>query len=81
MGDSLRGIPRINALKDMSYGVRQFVVVDPGGNYIRIGQPIEARPAPRAETAGRLERALEAAIRTVADDLRRADDLEELLRE
>ena len=24
-----------------TYGVRQFVVVDPTGNYIRIGQPIE----------------------------------------
>jgi predicted enzyme related to lactoylglutathione lyase len=37
----VRGIPRINPLKDIpSYGVRQFIVVDPGGNYIRIGQPI-----------------------------------------
>jgi catechol 2,3-dioxygenase-like lactoylglutathione lyase family enzyme len=61
-----RGIPRITALKDMTYGVRQFVVVDPGGNYIRIGQPIEPKPAPRAETAGRLERALVAAT-TLAD--------------
>ncbi len=61
-----RGIPRINALRDMSYGVRQFVVVDPGGNYIRIGQPIAAVPAPRAGEASRLERALIAAI-TLAD--------------
>ena len=61
-----RGIPRINALRDMSYGVRQFIVVDPGGNYIRIGQPIATTPPPRAETAGRLERALGAAI-TLAD--------------
>jgi hypothetical protein len=37
----VKGIPRINPLKDMpSYGVRQFIVVDPAGNYIRIGQPI-----------------------------------------
>jgi hypothetical protein len=37
----MKGIPRINLLKDMpSYGVRQFIVVDPAGNYIRIGQPI-----------------------------------------
>lgn len=37
----IKGIPRINQLKDMpTYGVRQFVVVDPTGNYIRIGQPI-----------------------------------------
>jgi catechol 2,3-dioxygenase-like lactoylglutathione lyase family enzyme len=57
-----RGIPRINGLRDMAYGVRQFVVVDPGGNYIRIGQPIDAVPALRAEEAGRLERALGAAI-------------------
>ncbi|AHY48126.1 Glyoxalase-like domain (plasmid) [Rubrobacter radiotolerans] len=37
-----RGVPRIGALKDTSYGVRQFVVVDPGGNYIRVGQPLES---------------------------------------
>jgi catechol 2,3-dioxygenase-like lactoylglutathione lyase family enzyme len=61
-----RGIPRITALKNMTYGVRQFVVVDPGGNYIRIGQPIEPKPAPRAESAGRLERAVVAAT-TLAD--------------
>ena len=61
-----RGIPRMGALRDMAYGVRQFVVVDPGGNYIRIGQPIATRPAPTAATAGRLERALIAAI-TLAD--------------
>ena len=57
-----RGIPRIGPLRDMAYGVRQFIVVDPGGNYIRIGQPIVARPALATETGGRLERALEAAI-------------------
>jgi catechol 2,3-dioxygenase-like lactoylglutathione lyase family enzyme len=61
-----RGIPRIGPLGDMSYGVRQFIVVDPGGNIIRIGQPIDPRPAPSAETAGRLERALTAAA-TLAD--------------
>lgn len=37
----LKGVPRINPLKDISaYGVRQFIIVDPSGNYIRIGQPI-----------------------------------------
>lgn len=61
-----RGIPRIGALRDMSYGVRQFVVVDPGGNYIRIGQPIAEQPTPTLTTTGRLERALIAAI-TLAD--------------
>ncbi|MEV5594088.1 VOC family protein [Streptomyces sp. NPDC052496] len=35
-----RGLPRIGALKDMSYGVRQFLLTDPGGNCIRIGRPI-----------------------------------------
>ncbi len=62
----LRGIPRLGALRDMTYGVRQFVVVDPGGNYIRIGQPIAEQPAPRASEAGRLERAVVAAT-TIAD--------------
>lgn len=43
----VKGIPRINPLKDMpSYGVRQFIVVDPAGNYIRIGQPIEKKEDP-----------------------------------
>lgn len=38
----VKGYPRINPLKDMpSYGTRQFIVVDPSGNYIRIGQPIQ----------------------------------------
>ncbi len=58
-----RGIPRIGAIGDMSYGVRQFLLTDPGGNIIRIGQPLEK--ADGAETATqplpRLERALEAA--------------------
>ena len=66
-----RGIPRIGPVRDQSYGVRQFIVVDPGGNYIRIGQPIEASTLPTADTAGRLERALVAAV-TLADS--RSDD-------
>ncbi|MFJ3961078.1 bleomycin resistance protein [Streptomyces sp. NPDC090036] len=45
-----RGLPRIGPLKDMSYGVRQFLMTDPGGNCIRVGQPTSAdqhhRPAP-----------------------------------
>jgi len=37
----IKGIPRINQIKDMPiYGVRQFIIVDPSGNYLRIGQPI-----------------------------------------
>ncbi len=46
----------------MSYGVRQFVMTDPGGNMIRIGQPIATeaeRRAPASKT--RLEKAFEAA--------------------
>ncbi|GAB3482292.1 hypothetical protein [Amycolatopsis cihanbeyliensis] len=35
-----RGIPRINPVKDLRSGVRQFIVIDPGGNYVRIGQRI-----------------------------------------
>jgi hypothetical protein len=57
-----RGIPRIGALNDMSYGVRQFVRTDPGGNMIRIGQPITTAVEPRAPaTMTRLEKAFEAA--------------------
>ncbi|GAB7191155.1 hypothetical protein NUM3379_18620 [Kineococcus sp. NUM-3379] len=45
-----RGVPRIGPLKDMSYGVRQFLMTDPGGNCIRVGQPTGGdqhhRPAP-----------------------------------
>lgn len=46
-----RGLPRIGPLKDMSYGVRQFLMTDPAGNSIRVGQPISDdqthRPAPK----------------------------------
>ncbi|MFD6797240.1 VOC family protein [Streptomyces cyaneofuscatus] len=35
-----RGLPRIGPLKDMSYGVRQFLATDPTGNTIRVGQVI-----------------------------------------
>lgn len=46
-----RGLPRIGPLKDMSYGVRQFLMTDPTGNTLRIGQPIGGehghRPAPK----------------------------------
>ena len=57
-----RGIPRIGALSDMSYGVRQFVMTDPGGNMIRIGQSLstEVEPRPPANKT-RLEKAFEAA--------------------
>ncbi|MGE2728217.1 VOC family protein [Mycolicibacterium vaccae] len=47
----VHGIPRIGALTDMSYGVRQFLIVDPGGNTLQIAQPISDdqrhRPLPK----------------------------------
>ncbi|MBK0418256.1 VOC family protein [Leucobacter sp. CSA1] len=56
-----RGIPRIGPLKDMSYGVRQFLMTDPGGNCIRVGQPISEdfhhRPAPQETFARALHSA------------------------
>lgn len=46
-----RGLPRIGQLKDMSYGVRQFLMTDPGGNCVRVGRQIgedhHHRSAPR----------------------------------
>jgi hypothetical protein len=46
----------------MSYGVRQFVMTDPGGNMIRIGQPLTAEVEPREPASKtRLEKAFEAA--------------------
>ena len=56
-----RGIPRLGPLRDMSYGVRQFLMTDPGGNIIRIGQPLAVDRAQAAPQIPRLERALEAA--------------------
>ncbi|MEU8682467.1 VOC family protein [Streptomyces sp. NPDC048611] len=56
-----RGLPRIGPLKDMSYGVRQFLLTDPGGNCLRIGQPTSAdphhRPAPEETFARALHHA------------------------
>ncbi|UGY92240.1 bleomycin resistance protein [Streptomyces gobiensis] len=49
------GIPRIGQLKDTSYGVRQFLLTDPGGNSVRVGQPngepLEHGPAPKEKFA------------------------------
>ena len=56
-----RGIPRIGALRDMSYGVRQFLLTDPGGNIVRIGQPMAKTDAAAARPTSRLAKALEAA--------------------
>jgi hypothetical protein len=46
-----RGLPRIGPLKDMSFGMRQFLMTDPGGNTVRVGAPLadgpDHRPVPR----------------------------------
>lgn len=57
------GIPRIISLKNKAYGVREFIVVDPGGNWIRIGQIIETNvPDERpAQNASKLVKATHAA--------------------
>ncbi|MEU6765393.1 VOC family protein [Streptomyces sp. NPDC046853] len=56
-----RGLPRIGTVKDMSYGVRQFLMTDPAGNCVRIGQPIadsfEHAPVPRERYARALHQA------------------------
>lgn len=36
------GIPRMDALEDKPWGLREFAVVDPDGNLLRIGQVIHA---------------------------------------
>jgi catechol 2,3-dioxygenase-like lactoylglutathione lyase family enzyme len=56
-----RGLPRIGPLKDTSYGVRQFLVTDPGGNTLRIGQPIADDFAHTQPPTARFARALHTA--------------------
>jgi catechol 2,3-dioxygenase-like lactoylglutathione lyase family enzyme len=56
-----RGLPRIGPLKDMSYGVRQFLLTDPGGNTLRIGQPISDNVAHTEAPKERFARALHTA--------------------
>ncbi|MBZ0281358.1 MAG: VOC family protein [Anaerolineae bacterium] len=57
------GIPRITPLRDKSDGGRGFNVIDPGGNWIRISQKVEAlkteSEAPKTST--RLAKVIEAA--------------------
>ncbi|MER5968879.1 VOC family protein [Streptomyces sp. NPDC002055] len=56
-----RGLPRVGPVKDMSYGVRQFLITDPAGNCLRIGQPTREdqhhRPAPQETFARALHHA------------------------
>lgn len=81
----LRGIPRINPIKDIpNYGVRQFVIVDPSGNYIRVGQPIAKENSvlfeengKKAQKGTRLAKAYELANRLAngKDDLKAASEV------
>ncbi|MFB4304905.1 bleomycin resistance protein [Actinomadura sp. GTD37] len=53
-----RGLPRISALRDMSYGVRQFLLSDPDGLQLRIGQPIADEMVHAPIPAGNVAKAL-----------------------
>lgn len=53
-----RGLPRIGPLQDMSYGVRQFLMTDPGGNCIRVGKQTSEDQHHRAAPTGTFARAL-----------------------
>ncbi|MEW2356078.1 VOC family protein [Spirillospora sp. NPDC029432] len=55
-----RGFPRLGPLKDMSYGVRQFLMTDPDGIQLRVGQPI-------AESFEHIERPKEKFARAMHD--------------
>jgi uncharacterized glyoxalase superfamily protein PhnB len=35
-----KGIPRMDALQDQPWGMREFAIVDPDGNLLRIGQTL-----------------------------------------
>ncbi|MDA3645962.1 VOC family protein [Saccharopolyspora indica] len=52
------GVPRVGALKNMSYGVRQFLMIDPGGNTIQIAQPISEDLRHRPLPKGTFDRAI-----------------------
>ncbi len=53
-----QGLPRVGTLKDMSYGSRQFLVIDPGGNTIQIAQPISENQRHRPLPKGTFDRAI-----------------------
>ncbi len=53
-----QGLPRVGALKDRSYGVREFLVTDPGGNTIQIAQPISEDQRHRPLPKGTFDRAV-----------------------
>ena len=37
-----KGIPRMDPLEDKPWGLREFAIVDPDGNLLRVGQIIES---------------------------------------
>jgi catechol 2,3-dioxygenase-like lactoylglutathione lyase family enzyme len=37
------GVPRLDAVGDKPWGMREFAIVDPNGNLVRIGREIEAQ--------------------------------------
>ncbi len=39
-----QGIPRITVLEDQSWGMREFALIDPDGNLLRVGQELDATP-------------------------------------
>ena len=60
------GIPRMTPLRNKSGGTRGFNVIDPGGNWIRIGQKVEmpeseGELAPETAGSSKLSQATEAA--------------------
>lgn len=54
----IQGVPRVGALADTSYGVRQFLMVDPGGNTIQIAQSISEDQGHRPLPRGTFDRAI-----------------------
>ena len=70
-----RGIPRVGALRHTAYGVRQFTVTDPGGNVLRIGQPVGGVMASTTaddDPGSTLRRAIDAAFTLAASNADRA---------
>ncbi|MFF2774687.1 bleomycin resistance protein [Streptomyces sp. NPDC058052] len=53
-----RGLPRLGALRDTTYGMRQFLLTDPGGNCVRVGQRIREDLRHDPAPAGTFARAL-----------------------
>ncbi|MFO6380102.1 bleomycin resistance protein, partial [Pseudomonas aeruginosa] len=39
-----QGIPRITVLEDQPWGMREFALIDPDGNLLRVGQELDATP-------------------------------------